>query len=133
MIVRVWEKRKNKGRRRSERVYCEKGWMSERKYFFLSQKKIIFIGVMREREREREIVFQKKKIGKQPIENKLHFYKSFPLTKDNFQLTNLFLCYQTLKNVEKYPYRKFFSETNRTLEVWERERETDRQTKKLRN
>ena len=93
--------------------------MSERKYFFLGQKKIIFIGVMRERERERERerLFSKKKIVKQPIENKLHFYKSFPLTKDNFQLTNLFLCYQTLKNVEKYPYRKFFSETNRTLEV----------------
>ena len=36
--------------------------MSERKYFFLGQKKIIFIGVMREREREREIVFQKKKL-----------------------------------------------------------------------
>ena len=91
--------------------------MSERKYFFLCQKKIIFIGVMQDvRDRERDC-FPKKKIGKQPIKNKPHFYKSFPLAKDNFQLTNLFLCYQTLKNVEKYPYRKFFSETNRTLEV----------------
>ena len=46
VIVRVWEERKNKGKRKNERVYCEKGWMSERKYCFLSQKKIIFIGIM---------------------------------------------------------------------------------------
>ena len=34
VIVRVWEERKNERRRRSEIVYCEKCWMSERKYFF---------------------------------------------------------------------------------------------------
>ena len=52
--------------------------MSRKIYFFLGLKKIIFIGVMfyvRER-----LFFKKKKFGKQPIENKLYFYKSFPLT-----------------------------------------------------
>ena len=39
---------------------------------------------------EREIVFQIIFFGKQPIENKPYFYKSFPLTKDIFPLTNFF-------------------------------------------
>ena len=47
VIERVWGERKNKEKRRSGRVYCEKCWMSERKYCFIGQKKIIFIGVMR--------------------------------------------------------------------------------------
>ena len=66
--------------------------MSERKYFFLGQKKIIFIRAIHY-VREREIVFHFFFFffGKQPIENKPYFYKSFPLT--NFSLTNLFLCY----------------------------------------
>ena len=51
--------------------------------------------------------------GKQPIENKPYFYKSFLLIKDNFPLTTFFLCYQTLENVENYLYRKFSSKTNR--------------------
>ena len=50
--------------------------------------------------------------GKQPIENKPYFYKSFPLTKDSFPLTNYFLCYQILDNMKNYLYRKFSSETN---------------------
>ena len=61
----------------------------------------------------REIVFQNFIFGKQPIENKPYFYKSFPLTKDNFPLINLFLYYQTLKNMENYLYRRFSSKTNR--------------------
>ena len=101
---------KNKGRRRSERVYCEKGWMSKRKYFFLGQKKIIFTGAMHN---VIERLFSNFFFGKQPIENKLYFYKSFLLTKNSFPLINLFLCYQTLENVENYFYKKFFSETNR--------------------
>ena len=42
-----------------------------------------------------------------------YFYKSFPLTKDSFSLTNIFLYYQILENVENYLYRRFSSETNR--------------------
>ena len=62
----------------------------------------------------RERLFSKKKyFGKQPIENKPHFYKSFPLTKDSFPLTNIFLHYQTLENVENYLSRRFSSETNK--------------------
>ena len=63
--------------------------MSERKYFFLGQKKIIFIGVMH---CVRERLFSNFFLGKQLIENKLYFYfyKSFPLTKDNFLFTNFF-------------------------------------------
>ena len=37
--------------------------------------------------------------GKQPVENKSYFYKSFSLTKDIFLLAIFFLCYQIL---EKY-------------------------------
>ena len=48
---------------------------------------------------EREIVFQKKKIGKHPIENKPYFYQGFPLTKDSFPLTTFFCV---LPNTEKY-------------------------------
>ena len=69
--------------------------MSERKYFFLGQKKIIFIRAMhcvRERLFSKFFFF-----GKQLIENKAYFYKSYPLTKDSFPLTNFFLCYQTLE------------------------------------
>ena len=33
---------------------------------------------------EREIVFQKIFVGKQPIKNKPYFYKTFPLIKDSF-------------------------------------------------
>ena len=50
--------------------------------------------------REREIVFQFF-FGKQPIENKSYFYKSFPLTKDSFPLTNFFYV-TILENVENY-------------------------------
>ena len=39
---------------------------------------------------ERLFFKKKKKIGKQPIEYKHFFYKSFLLTKDSFSLTNLF-------------------------------------------
>ena len=89
--------------------------MSEIKYCFLNQKNIIFIGVMcRMRERLFSF-FSFSFFGKQPIENKPYFYKSFPLTKNSFPLTNFFLCYQTLKNVENYLYRKFSNETNRAL------------------
>jgi len=53
--------------------------MSKKKYFFLrSEEDNIYRSYTL---CEREIVFQKKKkIGKQPIENKPYFYKSFPLT-----------------------------------------------------
>ena len=34
------------------------------------------------------------------------------LTKDSFLLTHLFLCYQTLKNMENYLYTRFSIETN---------------------
>ena len=87
--------------------------MSERKYFFLGPKKLIFIGVMhcvRERLFSKFFFF-----GKQPIENKPQFYKSFLLTKDSFPLTNLFLYYQTLENVENYLYRKFSNKTNKAF------------------
>ena len=61
--------------------------MSEIKYFFHGQKIIIFIGAMHcVGERLFSIFF----FGKQPIENKPYFYKSFPLTKDSFSLTNFF-------------------------------------------
>ena len=59
--------------------------MNKRKYFFLSQKKYKSYALC-----EREIVFQKKNFGKQPIENKPYFYKSFPLTKNSFPLTKIF-------------------------------------------
>ena len=62
--------------------------MSEIKYFFLGQKKIIFIRAtqcVRERDCFPKIFF-----GKQPIENKSYFYKSFPLTKNSFLLINFF-------------------------------------------
>ena len=42
----------------------------------------------------REIVFQIFFFGKQPIENKPYFYKSFPLTKNNFLLI-IFFFYAT--------------------------------------
>ena len=62
--------------------------MSRKIYFFLGLKKIIFIGVMfyvRER-----LFFKLFFFGKQLIENKPYFYKSFSLTKDIFPLTNFF-------------------------------------------
>ena len=34
------------------------------------------------------------------------------LTKDSFLLTHLFLCYQTLENMENYLYTRFSIETN---------------------
>ena len=34
------------------------------------------------------------------------------LIKDNFSLTHLFLCYQTLENTENYLYTRFSIETN---------------------
>ena len=60
---------------------------------------------------EREIIFQFFFFGKQPIENKPYFYKSFPLTKDSFPLTNYFLCYQILDNmktifIESFPAKQ---------------------------
>ena len=81
---------------------------------FLNQKDIMFIGVMRcMRERLFSFFFF---FGKQLIENKFYFYKSFLLTKDSFSLINFFfLCYHTLENVENYFYRKFSSETNKAL------------------
>ena len=85
--------------------------MNKRKYIFLSQKKYKSYALC-----EREIVFQKKKFGKQLIENKPYFYKSFPLTKDSFPLINFFfLYYQTLENVENYLYKRFSNETNRAF------------------
>ena len=88
--------------------------MSERKYFFLGQKKIVLIYSSYILS-EREIVFHFFFLGKQPIKNKSYFYKSFPLIKDSFPLTNLFLCYQTLENVKNYFYRRFSNEINRAL------------------
>ena len=68
--------------------------MSKRKYFFLGQNKIIFIGVMHcVRERDCFPIFFF--FGKQRIENKFYFYKSFLLTKNSFPLTfffKFFLC-----------------------------------------
>ena len=65
--------------------------MSERKYFFLGQKKIIFIGVIHHvRERNCFPIFFYFFFGKQPIENKPYFYKNFLLTKDSLLLTNFF-------------------------------------------
>ena len=61
----------------------------------------------------REIIFQFFFFGKQSIENKPYFYKSFPLTKDSFPLTNYFLCNQILENMKNYLYRRFSNETNR--------------------
>ena len=77
--------------------------MSKRKYFFLGQKKIIFIGVM-QCVREREIAFQFFFffLGKQHIENKSYFYKSFPLTKDSFPLTFFIFIFFMLPNTGKY-------------------------------
>ena len=34
------------------------------------------------------------------------------LIKDSFPLTHLFLCYQTLENIENYLYTKFSIKTN---------------------
>ena len=65
------EERKVKGR---EKKWESLPWEREgaKKSCFLQlQMKIIFIG---DAMREREIVFQKKKFGKQPIENKPYFY-----------------------------------------------------------
>ena len=59
--------------------------------------------------------FPKKNFGKQSIEKKPFFYKSFLLTKNSFPLTNLFLYYQTLENVENYLYRRFSNKTNRVF------------------
>ena len=56
---------------------------------FLNQKNIIFIGVMRCM-RERLFSFFFFFFGKQRIENKFYFYKSFLLTKDSFSLINFF-------------------------------------------
>ena len=67
--------------------------MSEIKYFFLGQKKIGAMHCVRERLFSIFFFF----LGKQPIENKSYFYKSFPLTKNIFPLTNFFLYYQTLE------------------------------------
>ena len=125
--MRIWEERKNKGRRRSERVYCEKGWMSKRKYFFLGQKKIIFIRVMH---CVWERLFSNFFFGKQPIENKFYFYfyKSFLLTKDNFLFTNFFLCYQTLEKEKNYLYGKFSNETNRAyISHFDKSRESEKE------
>ena len=55
---------------------------------FLNQKNIMFIGVMRcMRERLFSFFFF---FGKQLIENKFYFYKSFLLTKNSFSLINFF-------------------------------------------
>ena len=35
------------------------------------------------------------------------------LTKNSFPLTNIFLCYQTLKNKENYLYTRFSIKTNK--------------------
>ena len=64
--------------------------MSERKYYFLSQKKIIFIGIMCRMRDKLFSFFFFFFFGKQPIENKPYFYKSFLLTKDSFPLTTFF-------------------------------------------
>ena len=58
---------------------------------------------------EREIVFQFLFLfGKQPIENKPYFYKSFPLTEDSFPLTNIFLHNQILEKCGKLSLKKVF-------------------------
>ena len=56
---------------------------------FLNQKNIMFIGVMRYM-RERLFSFFFFFFGKQLIENKFYFYKSFLLTKNSFSLINFF-------------------------------------------
>ena len=53
--------------------------------------------------------------GKQPIENKPYFYKSFPLTKNIFLLANLFFILPNTGNVKNYLYRRFSNKTNKAL------------------
>ena len=73
VTMRVWEQRREKVKG------VEKKWeslLSERECakklcFLRLQMNIIFIG---DATHEREVVFQKKKFGKQPIENKFYFY-----------------------------------------------------------
>ena len=58
--------------------------MNKRKYFFLSQKKYKSYALC-----EREIVFQKKNFGKQPIENKPYFSQAFLYSTFPPNLSNL--------------------------------------------
>ena len=85
--------------------------MSERKYFFLGQKKIGAMYCVRERLFSIFFFF----LGKQPIENKSYFYKSFPLTKNIFLLANLFFILPNTGNVKNYLYRRFSNKTNKAL------------------
>ena len=65
--------------------------MSEIKYCFLSQKKIIFIGIMHHIERDCFPLFFF--FEKKSVENKHYFYKSFPLTNYSFPLTKFFFFF----------------------------------------
>ena len=97
--MRVREERKKKWGEEVREFIVRKAKWAEKNIFFIGQKKIIFIGTMHY---VREIVFQKKKkIGKQPIEYKHFFYKSFLLTKDSFSLTNLFFILPNTGKCEK--------------------------------
>ena len=77
---------KVKGRQKKVRVVREREGANKFCFPWL-QTKIIFIG---DAMCDREIVFQIFFLGKQPIENKPYFYKSFPLIKDSFLLTKFF-------------------------------------------
>ena len=74
--------------------------MSEIKYCFLSQKKIIFIGIIHHIERHCFPLFFF--FEKKSIENKHYFYKSFPLTNYSFPLTKFFFFFFMLLNTGKY-------------------------------
>ena len=85
--------------------------MSEIKYFFKGQKKIGAMHCVRERLFSIFFFF----LGKQPIENKSYFYKSFPLNKNIFLLANLFFILPNIGNVKNYLYRRFSNKTNKAL------------------
>ena len=92
--------------------------MSERKYCFLSQKNIIFIGVMR-RIRQREIVFLFFLVLlKQPIENKHYFYKSFSLTQDSFPSTKFFFMLPNTEKCGKLSLQKVFQQNKQSVKFY---------------
>ena len=82
----VWKERKNKEIRKSERVYCEKGYEQNKIFFLRSKEYNIY--------KRREKTF----FRKQPIENKPYFYKSFPFTKNSFLLINFFSFFYATKH-----------------------------------
>ena len=91
----------SEGVRREKKQREEKKWESLLWERLNEWKKIFFPRSKEDRSYalcKREIVFHFFLfLGKQPIENKSYFYKSFSLTKNIFPLTNFFLYYQTLE------------------------------------